>query len=75
MSGQAYWLKKCDKLKSDMEAMGDVPMKAHGFECTVLGFRPETTADLYRAIEANLMEIADLIKEVDQKLVKAPVAL
>ena len=30
MSGQAYWLKKCDKLKSDMEAMGDVPMKAHG---------------------------------------------
>lgn len=46
MSGQAYWLKKCDKLKSDMEAMGDVPMKAHGFECTVLGFRPETTADL-----------------------------
>jgi hypothetical protein len=58
-----------------MEAMGVVPMKAHGFECTVLGFRPETTADLYRAIEANLMEIADLIKEVDRKLVKAPVAL
>ena len=75
MSGQAYWLKKCDKLKRDMEAMGVVPMKAHGFECTVLGFRPETTADLYRAIEANLMEIADLIKEVDRKLVKAPVAL
>ena len=75
MSGQAYWLKKCVKLKRDMEAMGVVPMKAHGFECTVLGFRPETTADLYRAIEANLMEIADLIKEVDRKLVKAPVAL
>ena len=75
MSRQAYWLEKCDKLKRDMEAMGVVPMKAHGFECTVLGFRPETTADLYRAIEANLMEIADLIKEVDRKLVKAPVAL
>ena len=75
MSKTAYWLGKCVKLKRDMEAMGVVPMKVHGFECTVMGFRPETTTDLYRAIEANLMEIADLIKEVDQKLVKAPVAL
>ena len=75
MANREYWLKKCSKLKSDMETMGDVPMTKHGYDCIVMGLRLKTTLVLYRAIEDNLMEIADLIKEVDQKLMKASVAL
>ena len=75
MSKKDYWLGKCVKLKRDMEAMGVVPMKAHGFECTVMGFKPETTVDLYHAIEANLVEIAELIGEVDRLLMAAPLSL
>ena len=75
MARRENWLKKCAKLKSDMVAMGDVPMTKHGYKFTVMDFTPKTTIDLYCAIEDNIMEIADLIKEVDQKLVKVPVAL
>ena len=75
MARRENWLKKCAKLKSDMVAMGDVPMTKHGYKFTVMDFTPKTTIDLYCAIEDNIMEIADLIKEVDKKLVKVPVAL
>ena len=75
MSKKDYWLGKCVKLKRDMEALGIVPMKAHGFECTVMGFKPETTVDLYHAIEANLIEIAELIGETDRLLMAAPLSL
>ena len=75
MSKTAYWLGKCAKLKRDMEAMGDVPMKAHGFVFTVIDFSPETTVDLYRAIEANLKEIAELVGETDSLLMAAPFSL
>ena len=75
MSKKDYWLGKCVKLKRDMEAMGAVPMKAHGFECNVMGFKPETTMDLYHAIEANLVEIAELIGETDRLLMAAPLSL
>ena len=56
MAQRTYWLEKCTRMKSDMEALGTVP-------------------DLYRAIEGNLMEIADLIGEVGEKLSKAPLTL
>ena len=74
MARRAYWLEMCTKMKSDMEALGTVPMAEHGYALTK---EPdlETTADLYRAIEGNLMEIADLIGEVGEKLAKAPLTL
>ena len=75
MSKQSYWLEKCAKLKCDMEAMGVVPLTEHGYNFTVMGFRPETTVDLYRAIEANLMEIAELTGEADRQLMAAPLTL
>ena len=75
MSKQEYWLEKCAKLKCDMEAMGVVPLTEHGYNFTVMGFRPETTVDLYRAIEANLMEIAELTGEADRQLMTAPLSL
>ncbi|MBR4729761.1 MAG: hypothetical protein IK075_05820 [Prevotella sp.] len=74
MARRAYWLEKCTRMKSDMEALGTVPMAEHGYALTK---EPglETTADLYHAIEGNLMEIADLIGEVEEKLAKAPLTL
>ena len=71
MAQRTYWLEKCTRMKSDMEALGTVPMAEHGYALTK-DPDVETTVDLYRAIEGNLMEIADLIGEVGEKLSKAP---
>ena len=74
MAQRTYWLEKCTRMKSDMEALGTVPMAEHGYALTK-DPDVETTVDLYRAIEGNLMEIADLIGEVGEKLAKAPLTL
>ena len=74
MAQRTYWLEKCTRMKSDMEALGTVPMAEHGYALTK-DPDVETTVDLYRAIEGNLMEIADLIGEVGEKLSKAPLTL
>ena len=74
MVQRTYWLEKCTRMKSDMEALGTVPMAEHGYALTK-DPDVETTVDLYRAIEGNLMEIADLIGEVGEKLAKAPLTL
>ena len=75
MTSMDYWMEKLVKLRSDMERLGSVPMKAHGFVVTILGFSPETTMDLYRAIEREIMRMVEMLKEVEERLLKAPVTL
>ena len=75
MTSVDYWMKKLVKLRSDMERLGTVPMKEHGFVVTVLGFSPETTIDLYRAIEQKVMQMVALLKQVEAMLKAAPPVL
>ena len=75
MTSVDYWMEKLVKLRSDMERLGSVPMKAHGFVVTILGFSPETTMDLYRAIEREIMRMVEMLKEVEERVLKAPVTL
>ena len=75
MASMDYWTKKTVKLRSDMERLGSVPMKAHGFVVTILGFSPETTMDLYRAIEREIMRMVEMLKKVEERLLKALVTL
>ena len=70
-----YWMKKLAKLKSDMERLGTVPMKEHGFVVTILGFCPETTMDLYRAIERLIIKMVEMLKEVQRLIQAAPPSL
>lgn len=75
MSNAAFWLEKCAKLKHDMLAMSTCTMKEQGYDCTVMGFKPKTTADFYRAIEDNLMALTELLSETCRKLSDAPLSL
>ena len=75
MTSVDYWMEKLAKLRSDMERLGTVPMKEHGIVVTILDFTPETTMDLYRAIEQEIMRMVEMLKQVEVKLLKAPVAL
>ena len=75
MTNVEYWMKKLVKLRSDMERLGTVPMKEHGFVVTILGFSPETTMDLYRAIERNIIKMVEMLTEVQRILTDAPAGL
>ena len=70
-----YWMKKLAKLRSDMERLGTVPMKEHGFVVTILGFSPETTMDLYRAIERKIIKMVEMLTEVQRLIQAAPPSL
>lgn len=69
------YLMKGGKLKRDMEALNDMTLKERGIECIIRGFKPATTMDLYHAIEKGTEEMAEMLKEVHQKIVEAPLAL
>lgn len=75
MASMDYWTKKTVKLRSDMERLGTVPMKKHGFVVTILGFCPETTTDLYRAIEQKVAGMVEMLKEVQRLIQAAPPSL
>ena len=75
MTSMDYWTKKTVKLRSDMERLGTVPMKKHGFVVTILGFCPETTTDLYRAIEQKVAGMVEMLKEVQRLIQAAPPSL
>lgn len=75
LTNMDYWMKKLVKLKSDMERLGTVPMKEHGFVVTILGFSPVTTMDLYRAIERLIIDMVEMLTEVQHILTEAPKGL
>jgi len=75
LTNMDYWMKKLVKLKSDMERLGTVPMKEHGFVVTILGFSPETTMDLYRAIERLIIDMVKMLEQVEATLKAAPLVL
>ena len=75
MTSVDYWLNKCDKLKRDMEALGTVPMKEHGFTVTLIDFTPEFTTDISKAIVNIIIEVVEMLRVIYQKLDNAPLSL
>ena len=74
MTNVKFWMKNY-KLKSDMEAMSDRPLRDRGFEISYKGFKPETTWELYQAIERNIFKIVEMLTEMQQILNEAPAGL
>lgn len=72
MTSVDYWMEKLVKLRSDMERLGTVPLKEHGFVVTILGFTPTTTMDFYRAIEQKIVQMTEMLREVYRKLQETP---
>ena len=75
MTSVGYWLNKCDKLKRDMETLGTVPLKNHGFTVTLIDFTPEFTTDISKAIVDIIMEVVEMLKMIYQKIDNAPLSL
>ena len=75
MTSVGYWLNKCDKLKRDMEALGTVPMKEHGFTVTLIDFTPEFTTDISKAIVNIIIEVLEMLQVINQKIDDAPLSL
>jgi len=75
MSNMDYWQMRLSILQCDMENWGSTTLKEHGYDCTIMGFRPKTTTDLFRAIETNVKALASLLGQVQQMLKTAPPAL
>ena len=75
MTSVDYWLNKCDKLKRDMEALGTVPMKEHGFTVTLIDFTPEFTTDISKAIVNIIIEVVEMLQVINQKIDNAPLSL
>lgn len=69
------YLMKGGKLKRDMEALSDITLKERGIECVIRGFKPETTMDLYHAIEKGIMEMTEMLKKVYEMISEAPITL
>ena len=74
MTNVKFWMKNY-KLKSDMESMNDQTLHERGFEISYKGFKPETTWELYQAIERNILDIVEMLTEVQQILNDAPTGL
>jgi hypothetical protein len=74
MTNVKFWMKNY-KLKSDMEAMADVPLRKRGFEFSYKGFKPETTLELYQAIERNILAMVEILTEVQSILSEPPAGL
>ena len=74
MTNVKFWMKNY-KLKSDMESMNDQTLHERGFEISYKGFKPETTWELYQAIERNILDIVEMLTEVQQILNDAPAGL
>lgn len=75
MTSVDYWLNKCDKLKRDMEALGTVPMKEHGFTVTLIDFTPEFTTDISKAIVNIIIEVVEMLQVINQKIDNTPLSL
>lgn len=75
MTSVDYWLNKCEKLKRDMEALGTVPMKEHGFTVTLIDFTPAFTTDISKAIVDIIMEVIEMLRVIYQKIDNAPLSL
>jgi len=74
MTNVKFWMKNY-KLKSDMESMDDLPLRERGFEFCYKGFKPETTLELYQAIERNIIKMTEMLTEVQRILTEVPAGL
>ena len=74
MTNVKFWMKN-NKLKSDMESMADQSLQKRGIGFSYKGFTPETTLDLYQAIERNIFAMVEMLTEVQRILTEAPAGL
>ena len=74
MGSEDYWMEKLSKLRSDMMELEEVPLLQRKLIWGYLGFYPWTTTEFYMGVEEKVMEVARLIRLVQQKMAEKPLS-
>jgi len=74
MGSEDYWMEKLSKLRSDMVELEEVPLLQRKLIWGYLGFYPWTTTEFYMGVEEKVMEVARLIRLVQQKMAEKPLS-
>ena len=64
MGSEDYWMEKLAKLRSDMVELEEVPLLQRKLIWGYLGFYPWTTTEFYMGVEEKVMEVARLLRQV-----------
>lgn len=68
MGSEDYWTGKLDKLRSDMTELEELPLLQRDLVWGYKGFFPKSTTEFYQGVEEKVMEVARLIRQVQQKM-------
>ena len=74
MGSEDYWMEILAKLRSDMVELEEVPLLQKDLVWGYMGFFPKTTAEFYMGVEEKVMEVARLIRLVQQKMAEKPLS-
>jgi len=74
MGSEDYWMEKLAKLRSDMVELEDLPLLQRDLVWGYLGFYPWTTTEFYMGVEEKVMEVARLLRQVQQKMAEKPLS-
>ena len=74
MGSEHYWMEKLAKLRSDMVELEDLPLLQRDLVWGYMGFYPWTTTEFYMGVEEKVMEVARLLRQVQQKMAEKPLS-
>jgi hypothetical protein len=74
MGSENYWMEKLAKLRSDMVELEELSLLQRDLVWGYKGFFPKTTAEFYQGVEEKVMEVARLIRLVQQKMAEKPLS-
>lgn len=74
MGSKDCWMEKLAKLRSDMTELEEVPLLQKDLVWGYLGFYPKTTTEFYQGVEEKVMEVARLLRQVQQKMAEKPLS-
>lgn len=74
MGSEHYWMEKLAKLRSDMVELEELPLLQRDLVWGYMGFYPWTTTEFYMGVEEKVMEVARLLRQVQQKMAEKPLS-
>ena len=74
MGSEDCWMEKLAKLQSDMTELEEVPLLQKDLTWGYLGFFPNSTTEFYMGVEEKVLEVARLVRLVQQKMAEKPLS-
>ena len=74
MGSEDCWMEKLSKLRDDMTELEEVPLLQKDLTWGYLGFFPMSTTEFYMGVEEKVLEVARLIRQVQQKMAEKPLS-